>query len=924
MILKELIKSEYEVRFRKLNDSVFKHIPETTKDKLVSTMTKLRGKIKELDQEINDRKHFINTKKEFFNVFLVEAKKHGERILIHKKENNIKLINSAGDEISNPLISDQALKLTSKDYVIDGVLNENSFFCSDILYFDAESLVNNYLFKRKMVLEEFNWTDNIKENEYVIVDNKQMLKRSCEMLSTLSEQVWVKAYDSFYNTNGLSDDWFIYNNEQKLELKQIHADVKGLSPILNSLDNFEIIHDFISIVGSTVKSETDHTPNDIDIHLRMKEPPEYIKRSVEVRISKMLPESVGNKLHFIWGDPEGSHDSFCPVYHLALVRAKPEIVKMAKGLEPLKTFKPMKSSASQGSTLFYNMDDLLAKMTPILANKQLIVEKKYDGFHVLVHKKGDKVEILTEENNYITKSLPELVEQIKKLSEHDFIIEGELVAYDDKGDTMGRAPLIKYVMAEKLDDPIEKLRLHIWDILYYKDKSLADTELYERKKSLNTLDFTDTITKVHPIVVSNRNEFIKAVEKVSAEEGSEGAMIKRWESIYKPNSQTNAYIKYKVQQKINVVVLGEAKTTTESSVYKIGIYIPEDMKERILDKRLSDLNGKPVLLLGNTFLTKLKANIGDVLELGVEQVWRHKQTTTGKVFWSIHKPRVLKITKAPVSTWQYLDELAVSRGQEISFSAVYFENQDIPKDEGGTREEAAIGFWANNWHDMYPKSGKGDFVYQRHWRGLTEEESKLSEEELMKTDRSVHGDLRGQHDSDGAWGWTVFLGKTQDNPWPDDKFIEQSKTHKEEDKLRGHPKLRIPAAWLDVGKNEPVVSFPGGVGSTSEKYAKFFAVDYGTYEIGVWREHFFEIFLNGEALKGKLDVSYVPVSGGRVWMFNFPKDQTPYATIHNRDDVIRELHKKKQKWLIWNNPDDKGAPEKIDVEKAYSKLDATK
>jgi len=110
---------------------------------------------------------------------------------------------------------------------------------------------------------------------------------------------------------------------------------------LDFVDNFEdftIIKDFASIVGSTVKRPKDKKPNDVDIHFRLSDPPSYIRRAVEVRMLKMLEAKgqakLADKLHFIWGDPEGSHDDFLPLYDLRLIRVKPAKVVKMSALEP--------------------------------------------------------------------------------------------------------------------------------------------------------------------------------------------------------------------------------------------------------------------------------------------------------------------------------------------------------------------------------------------------------------------------------------------------------------------------------------------------------------------------------------------------------------------------------------------------------------
>jgi len=212
---------------------------------------------------------------------------------------------------------------------------------------------------------------------------------------------------------------------------------------------------------------------------------------------------------------------------------------------------------------------------------------------------------------------------------------------------------------------------------------------------------------------------------------------------------------------------------------------------------------------------------------------------------------------------------------------------------------------------MYPPDGKGRFVYHHHWRGLSEEETKLDENELLKTDHSLHGDLRFEADGE-LWGFSVFLGTTEDNRKAGgDRLVALPP----DDNLQGQFKLSMPKAWLNVGVGKPMVTEPGEVGATSEKYSKFFAIDHGTYEIGVWREHMLELFLHGEKLKGRFLIEYAPVAGGRrVWLIDKPEDQTSYAEKRELADVISELKKKGQRWLIWRNPKEGGKPQKINVQ----------
>jgi len=281
----------------------------------------------------------------------------------------------------------------------------------------------------------------------------------------------------------------------KEKLKQMQEEVteqiENLNPLLEQMKPIILINDFASLVGSIIKRPKGHIPKDIDIHLRIgKNIQEYLERAISVRLNKILDEKYAEKLHIFSGDAEGSHDTFLPVYHLALIPADRVIIAMSQSkLELLKPYYPMKPFGSAD----YQIEKVMNK---IKEGQKYVIEFKYNGFHAVIHKKGNEVKIFSEQKKDLTKAFPTLCEEIKKLSNSDFIIDGELVPY--KGEkALGRNILMKYTGAVKSgktpDDSM--IKLHAWDITYL-DKDLTELPLYERIKYLDKLKATDRITSV--------------------------------------------------------------------------------------------------------------------------------------------------------------------------------------------------------------------------------------------------------------------------------------------------------------------------------------------------------------------------------------------------------------------------------------------
>ena len=231
-----------------------------------------------------------------------------------------------------------------------------------------------------------------------------------------------------------------------------------------------------------------------------------------------------------------------------------------------------------------------------------------------------------------------------------------------------------------------------------------------------------------------------------------------------------------------------------------------------------------------------------------------------------------------------------------------------PPSEDETRAEVSDKFWKAHWQEAVSKPGHGRYVLHEHWRGLSEDETKESRDQLIDSDHSVHSDLRlessGEH---YLHGWTLFLGKARDNK--QNRFL----TLPPEDSLQASPKQPEPLNWI----NYHGLSEPSGVGATSNKWARFDIADHGTYHIGVAREHMMEYFLDSAKERKRVRVvfNFAPMGGKRIWLCTKPKDQTPYAETHDKDDVIAELKSKGQKWLVWCTGDPEGTPDLIDVTK---------
>jgi len=698
-----------------------------------------------------------------------------------------------------------------------------------------------------------------------------------------------------------------------------HKD-KVLGKLLSNLEDKIIVKDFISLVGSTVEKGEGH---DVDILIRL-DGLDFIKRAIYTLFRKKLDKLGIDKDVHVFFEPTGPADSFIPLYDLKLELRNPFKKIEMKELDLSEIPVPYLPQKPFGSA-YNSVEDLLNKAKE---DTEYYVEKKFNGFHASIVKKGEAVKIYSEQKKDITSAFKTLVEDIKKLSDKDFYVDGELVPYDKEGKALGRRPLMKFIGAvesgKQVDD--SNIKLHIWDIIYYDGNDLRNLPLKDRKEYLKKLKLTNRITDTPYKLVKGKAELEKAVKWATALPSSEGAVIKEANAPYTFDEKSRAWLKYHKLYDIDCVVLQQNKTSKEGTYnYKIGVYVTEEQAKKINPDRLTEFNGRKVLDLKNTFNTTETFKPGDIISVEIEDIWRHE--TPKGIYYSIHKPKIRHITEKKKTTpLSELDNLVCSIGSKVieEQEVVVERNSKLPKEsiddtedsEGGTRSEAAKKFFEENWHNLYPKSGKGEWVYQLHFRGLSEQEAKTLDLRglLIQGKHSVHGDLRLSNNRT-LHGFTVFEGSAKDIPVKEGSKLIYMAQHKGEskfEKLEVAVKLEQPRSWLLVGRDKPYLSPPKGVGSTTNKWAKFFALDWGTYELGCIRKHSREYFLHGNKMKGRVLITYAPVAGTRKWLIDFPVDQTPYAESHDLNEVIAELKQKKQKWLIWCKPGEK--PKKIKID----------
>ncbi|MDP3987102.1 MAG: ATP-dependent DNA ligase [Nanoarchaeota archaeon] len=195
--------------------------------------------------------------------------------------------------------------------------------------------------------------------------------------------------------------------------------------------------------------------------------------------------------------------------------------------------------------------------------KPCAVEYKYDGFRMLIHKKGEELLFFTRNLENVTKQFPEVVDYVKKYVDGDsFILDCEAVGFHKK--TKEYRPFQEISQRIRRKHNIEKLQeelpveINVFDILLYDGKSLLNEPFEKRSVLLRK------IVKKHPYKIVTSKQIITSDEKKAEafynkalEENQEGAMFKNLKAGYQPGRRVGHMLKIKPEERdLDLVITG--------------------------------------------------------------------------------------------------------------------------------------------------------------------------------------------------------------------------------------------------------------------------------------------------------------------------------------------------------------------------------
>lgn len=248
---------------------------------------------------------------------------------------------------------------------------------------------------------------------------------------------------------------------------------------------------------------------------------------------------------------------------------------------------PNKKNARESVTLFHPVKPMLASRHPpeqivkLMEEHEFVIETKYDGERVQIHKNGSVVKLFSRKGNDITpiygERLVPVVLEVVKVSQ--CIIDGELLVWDsivERFEAFGKLKTFANftrTAAFSLDSDIQsefvanygkQLCYIAFDLLFLNDKSVMDLTLQQRVTLLKRC-VPNTKTKVFEIAEQRPakvpQDVIDALDAAILNR-EEGIMLKNINSIYVPNERKEKWIKLKpeyidgIGDTLDLIILG--------------------------------------------------------------------------------------------------------------------------------------------------------------------------------------------------------------------------------------------------------------------------------------------------------------------------------------------------------------------------------
>jgi bifunctional non-homologous end joining protein LigD len=202
-----------------------------------------------------------------------------------------------------------------------------------------------------------------------------------------------------------------------------------------------------------------------------------------------------------------------------------------------------------------------------------LYERKFDGERCLAYRDGGQLRLMTRNQKQVSGTYPELAAALAAQDHSDFIVDGEVVAFD--GDTTSFSRLQQRLGQHQPGPELVAsvpVFFYIFDVLWAGGRDLRPRPLLERKEVL-----ADVLAFAGPLrFAEHRTQDGEAYYAQACASGWEGLVVKRGDSPYQAG-RSRDWLKFKCQNNQEFVIGGYTDpkgARTGFGALLIGYYAP--------------------------------------------------------------------------------------------------------------------------------------------------------------------------------------------------------------------------------------------------------------------------------------------------------------------------------------------------------------
>ena len=173
-----------------------------------------------------------------------------------------------------------------------------------------------------------------------------------------------------------------------------------------------------------------------------------------------------------------------------------------------------------------------------------IFERKLDGVRCIAYRERSGVRLLSRTDRDMNAQFPELVAALEAEPSRDFVLDGEIVAFDRRGVT-------SFSRLQRRGRERVPVYLYVFDLLRHEGEDLRDLPVRERKARLRRALRFEGRLRFTP----HRNEHGEEMFAEACRKGLEGIIAKRADSPYRA-SRSRDWLKLKCHAEQELVIGG--------------------------------------------------------------------------------------------------------------------------------------------------------------------------------------------------------------------------------------------------------------------------------------------------------------------------------------------------------------------------------